>query len=154
MGKWARTQGTAGAPARGTAGPAGVARGEQGVGMDPLRQLLDSLKEGGQAGGNLLGLLHILIGRTVTKADGTPVSGGITWRELAALLKKLRWDKEAVRELGLDPADLPPRDRERFWYTAIARARVDADAAAAAGDALAEVLRDAGYEVGPAPRKS
>ena len=29
-----------------------------------------------------------------------------TWRELAALLKKVRWDKEAVERLGLEPLRL------------------------------------------------
>ena len=96
--------------------------GRRSVGMEPLREFLNAVRHHGTARGHLLGLLHILIGRRITRTDGTPVSGGMTWRELAALLKQLRWDREAVRELKLDPADLPPRDRERFWYTAIAQA--------------------------------
>ena len=63
----------------------------------------------------------------------------------------MRWDKEAVRELGLDPADLPPRDRQRFWYTAVAHAKVDSPAAVAAGDRLAEQLRPLGYAISPPP---
>ena len=62
-------------------------------------------------------------------------------------LKKVRWDKEAVRELGIEPAELPPRDRERYWYTAIARARVDSAEAIAAGDRLVQALAGTGYVV-------
>jgi hypothetical protein len=120
--------------------------------MDWARELLDHLKDRGTATGNFLGLLHVLIGRRIVKADGTVVSAGFTWRELAALLKKVRWDKEAVRELGLDPKDLPPRDRERYWYTAIAQARVDSAAASEAGDRLAELMTKSGYAVGPPPQ--
>jgi hypothetical protein len=119
--------------------------------MDRLRQFLEAVRTQGIAQGNLRGLLHILIGRRITLADGTQVSGGMTWRELAALLKKQRWDREAVRDLGLDPARLPPRDRQRFWYTAISQAGLNSAAALSAGDALVEPLRALGYEVGSAP---
>jgi hypothetical protein len=119
--------------------------------MDRLREFLDLVSEQGLATGNFLGLLHILIGRKITLADGTEVSLGQTWRDLAALLKKLRWEPEVVRELGLDPAALPPRDRQRFWYQAIAHARVDSAAAREAGDRLAEALKEAGYVIGPPP---
>ncbi len=119
--------------------------------MEPLRKFLNAVRHHGTAHGHLLGLLHILIGRRVTSADGTPISSGMTWRELAALLKQLRWDRDTVRELQLDPAGLPPRDRERFWYTAIARAGVSSAAAKAEGDRLVGPLRTLGYVVGPAP---
>jgi hypothetical protein len=115
--------------------------------MDRLREFLNAIKERGLARGNFLGLLHVLIGRRVTCADGSPVSAGLTWREASALLKRVRWDREAVRELGLEPAALPPRDRKRYWYTAVARARVESEAAARAGDRLAEALEAAGYRV-------
>src|SRR5262249_53971567 len=95
-------------------------------------------------------LFHILIGRRISLADGTPVSTGMTWRELAAVLKRLRWDREAVRELGLGPANLPPRDREKFWYAAIAQAGVATPAASAAGDQLVAPLQALGYVVGGA----
>jgi hypothetical protein len=121
--------------------------------MEQLRELLGVIQARGAARGNLLGLLHVLIGRRIKKADGTPVSAGLTWRELAALLKRVRWDPAAVEEIGLKPSELPPRDRERFWYTAIARAGVDSGKAIAAGDQLAAALRRLGYEVGPAPAK-
>ncbi len=119
--------------------------------MEPLREFLNAVRHHGTARGQLLGLLHIVIGRRITRTDGTPVSGGMTWRELAAVLKQLRWDREAVRELELDPADLPPRDRERFWYTAVAKAGVASAAARTAGDRLVGPLKALGYVVGPAP---
>jgi hypothetical protein len=112
-----------------------------------MREFLDDLKQHGHAQGNFLGLLNVLIGRRIEKADGTVLSVGLTWRQTADWLKKLRWDKDTVRELGLDPATLPPRDRERFWYSAIARARVDSPEATAAGNRLATALKSAGYVV-------
>lgn len=117
--------------------------------MDRLRDFLEVVKERGA--GNFLGLLHLLIGRKITLADGTEVSAGLTWRDVAALLKKLRWEREAVVELGLNPEDLPPRDRERYWYLAIARARVDSPEALAAAERLAAAVRAAGYVIAPAP---
>jgi hypothetical protein len=122
--------------------------------MEQLRELMKLIQSRGLARDNFLGLLHVLIGRRINLADGTPVSVGLTWRDAAALLKRIRWERDVVAELGLDAATLPPRDRERFWYTAIARAGVDSAAAVAAGDRLAEALRPLGYEAGPAPAKS
>ncbi|HVS38770.1 MAG TPA: hypothetical protein VMS17_24655 [Gemmataceae bacterium] len=119
--------------------------------MDPLREFLDAVRQHGAARGNLLGLLHILIGRRIARPDGSLVSGGMTWRELAALFKQLRWEREAVRELKLDPTALPPRDRERFWYMAVAHAGVASAAAKTAGDRLVGPLKALGYVVGPAP---
>jgi hypothetical protein len=119
--------------------------------MDRLREFLEAVRTHGPAKGHFRGLLHLLIGRRICLADGTIISSGMTWRELAALLKKYRWDREDVRELGLDPADLPPRDREKFWYTAISRAGVLSDEASASADELVESLRALGYEIGPAP---
>ncbi|MBI3822759.1 MAG: hypothetical protein HY289_08765 [Planctomycetes bacterium] len=120
--------------------------------MDALSTLLEQLKKSGQVEGAFRGFLHVLIGRTITRVkDKTVISKGIAWREMAGWLKKLRWDPEAVRELGLDPDDLPPRDRQRYWYGAILHAKVDSPAAAAAGDKFAAVLRGLGFEVGPAP---
>ncbi len=119
--------------------------------MDALREFLDDLKRQGQARGNFLGLLNLLIGRRITRSDQILVAAGVSWRDLAAYLKKVRWDKTAVTELGIAPRTLPPRDRERYWYTAIARAGVDSEQATRAGDVLAEKLRAAGYEIGPPP---
>jgi hypothetical protein len=120
--------------------------------MDRLQELLSMVKEQGQARGNLRGLLHVVIGRRITLADGTLVSAGVSWRVLAGLMKRVRWDPLAVRELGLEPKELPPRDRQRYWYTAIRLAAVDSSAAGAAGERVALALRSAGYLVGPAPR--
>ncbi len=119
--------------------------------MDGVQPFLDELRQRGLVEGNFLGLIHILIGRRITRADGSVVSPGLTWRALADILKTLRWNKDAVREVGLNPAELPPRDRQRFWYTAIAQARVDSVEAIAAGDRLAALVRPLGYIVSPAP---
>jgi hypothetical protein len=119
--------------------------------MDQLREFLNAVRDSGLASGNFLGLLNVLIGRRVTRTDGTVISGGMTWRELSALLKQLRWDRGVLRELKLDAATLPPRDRERFWYVAIAHAQVASPAATAAGDRLIKPLKALGYIVGPAP---
>jgi hypothetical protein len=121
--------------------------------MDRLREFLELVREQGLASGNLLGLLHILIGRKITLADGTEVSRGQTWRDVATLFKKLRWDPDQVSELGVDASALPPRDRQRYWYQAIAQAKVDSADAIAAAERLAEALKSAGYVIGPAPRR-
>src|SRR5437868_961218 len=92
--------------------------------MDGLREFLEDMRHRQLTAGHLLGLWNIIIGRRVAKADGTVLSSGLTWRQLAEALKKLRWDREAVREMGLDPETLPPRDRTRFWYAAIMQAQV------------------------------
>jgi hypothetical protein len=119
--------------------------------MDALATFLDAQKKKVLSGAHFLGLLNVVIGRRITAKDGTVVARGVTWRELAGAFKRLRWDPELVRDLGLDPNELPPRDRQRFWYTAIVRARVDGSEAAKAGDRFAEVLRKQGYEVGGGP---
>jgi hypothetical protein len=119
--------------------------------MAALYDFLEEVRRSGRATGNFLGLLHLLIGRRVAKQDGTVISAGLTWREVAAALKKVRWEKVAVRDLGLDPATLPPRDRLRYWYTAIARAQVDSKRAIEAGNRLAEALQASGYMVGASP---
>src|SRR5262249_29775596 len=62
------------------------------------------------------------------------------------------WDKEWVRELGLDPSELTPRDRGQFWYLAINRAQIDSSEAHQAGNRLAEVLKRLGDIVGPSPK--
>ncbi|HEX4590992.1 MAG TPA: hypothetical protein VH120_13735 [Gemmataceae bacterium] len=122
--------------------------------MDGVQSFLDELRRHGLGEGNFLGLIHIVIGRRITRSNGAVVSLGLTWRQLAEILKALRWSKDAVREVGLNPADLPPRDRQRFWYTAIAQAKVDSAEAAAAGDRLAEALKPLGYVVSAAPGRT
>ena len=122
--------------------------------MDSLRELLEAVRERDIARGHFRGLLHLLVGRRITREDDTLVCSGMTWRDLSALLKRLRWDREAVRELGIDPAELAPRDRERYWYAAIARAGIDSPDAVADADRLGEALGELGYVIGPAPRPS
>jgi len=122
---------------------------EQGITMDGLREFLFDLKRQDYARENFPGVLNVLIGRQVKAHNGVLVSNGVTWRVLAEWLKKVRWHKEAVRQLGLDPAKLPPRDRLRFWYTAISQAHVDSPEGIKAGDRLAQALASAGYAVVP-----
>jgi hypothetical protein len=122
--------------------------------MDRLLDFLEQLKRHGWAHGNFLGMLNVLIGRRVTGPDGALVSDGVTWRALAAALRQLRWNKEAVRDLGLEPRDLPPRDREKYWYTAISRAGVDSADAVRAGDRFAQKLERARYTIGHGPRRA
>jgi hypothetical protein len=122
--------------------------------MDRLRDFLAEIKKREWAAGQTLGLLNLLIGRRIVAADGTELSAGITWRSLAAYLKQLRWDKEAVRDLGLDPAQMPPRDRLKYWYAAISQAAVDSPEASRAGDKLAKQLTAHGYSISAAPKSS
>jgi hypothetical protein len=119
--------------------------------MDGIREFLSAVRDAGLAAGNFRGLLHIAIGRRITRGDGSSVSTGVTWRALAAELKHLRFDTDLVREFGTDPDTLAARDRERFWYSAIALSRVDTPEAVADADRLAAKLKPLGFLVGPAP---
>ena len=119
--------------------------------MEGIRDLLEAARSNGLATGRFRGLLHIAIGRTVTKPDGTKLSAGLTWREVATLLKTLRFDPELGRELGADPDTLSPRDRERYWYAVIALARVDGADAVAEAEKLIAPLKDLGYVIAPPP---
>jgi len=120
-------------------------------GMDGIRDLLSAARDAGLAAGSFRGLLHIAIGRRVTRSDGAVLSAGLTWRELAAELKHLRFDTNLVREFGISPDELAARDRERFWYSAIALAKVDSREAIQEADRLVPPLAALGYTVGPAP---
>jgi hypothetical protein len=122
--------------------------------MDGLRELLMELRHRGHAHGIFRGLLNLFIGRRIETQSGQVLSNGLTWRELAELLKRVRWEKSAANELGLDPSTLPPRDRERYWYLAIARGDIDSEEATRQGNQLAETLRSMGYKIGPAPRQT
>jgi hypothetical protein len=119
--------------------------------MDGLREFLDAVREHGLVTGNLRGLFHVAIGRRIARADGTVISTGVTWRELANLLKGMRFDKNLVVEVGGDPEELSPRDRQRFWYAAITLARPDSAEAQAQADRLAGAVKPLGYLVGPPP---
>lgn len=116
-------------------------------GMDQLEQFLAAVQTSGVSAGRFRGLLYVLIGLRIARPDGTEVSPGMNWRAAAALLKKARWDREAVRELGVDPAELAPRDREKFWYAAINRAGLATPEAKQAAQELAPLLRPLGYVV-------
>jgi hypothetical protein len=116
--------------------------------MDSLRLFLRTLEENGLLAGRFRGLLHVLIGRRIEQSDGTVISAGMTWRAVAELLRTLRWDREAVRELGIDPTTLPPRDRQRYWFTAINQANVNGADARAQAEELVELARPLGYEIG------
>jgi hypothetical protein len=119
--------------------------------MDGIRDLLEAARTNGLVGGRFRGLLHIAIGRTVTRPDGAKLSAGLTWREVATLLKTLRFDPELGRELGADPDTLSPRDRERYWYAVIALARVDSADAVAEAEKLIAPLKDLGFVIAPPP---
>jgi hypothetical protein len=125
-----------------------------GVGMDSLRELLEAVRDRVFVRKRFRGLLHILVGRRIARADGTPLSSGMSWRDAANLLKRLRLDREIVRQWNVDPADLPPRDRERFWYAAISRAALDSPEVIAEAEQLIPTLEQLGYIVGPPPRPS
>src|SRR5262245_50267778 len=116
--------------------------------MDGVREFLEAVRQHQLAKGRFRGLLHLLIGRKITRTDGTLISSGLTWRQLSEALKLVRWDREQVRELGLNPDDLPPRDRQRYWYTAIASARVDSTEARAEANKIIQSLTELGYKVG------
>lgn len=118
--------------------------------MEGTLRLLETVRDRNLAAGSLRGLFHIAIGRTVTTPDGT-LSAGVTWRELAVLLKDAKYDKELVRELGADPDALAPKDREKMWYHAIGLAKVDTAEARTQADKLATALKPLGFVVGPAP---
>jgi hypothetical protein len=119
--------------------------------MDGIREVLTAAREAGLAAGYFRGLLHIAIGRKVVRGNGSTLSSGATWREVAAELKHLRFDPELVRELGVDPDALAARDRERFWYSVITLANVASREAVADAERLIPRLAALGYVVGPPP---
>jgi hypothetical protein len=120
--------------------------------MDGLKEFLEQLHQSQRAKGHFLGLLHILIGRTISRADGSILSKGVTWRDVATLLRTVRWDPEAVREVGVNPDLLPPRDRQRYWFQTIAQADVASAVAKQAADRLAPILEKAGYKISAASK--
>lgn len=121
--------------------------------MDRLRDLLIRIKREGHAEGNFLGFLNVLVGSRIEDDKGELISRGLSWRSLAALLKKIRWDKNAALELKVDMARLVPRDRERFWYQVISQAALDSPGGRESGSRFAEKLRALGYRIG-GPQKA
>lgn len=120
--------------------------------MEGAREFLEQVRQHQLAKGHLRGLFHAMIGRTISRTDGSVLSTGVTWRQLAELLKNARFDRELVWEVGLDPDQLPPRDRQRFWYAAIATSEIDSPEASDAAERLARKIAPHGYII--APRKS
>ena len=119
--------------------------------MERLTEFLETIRQRGLAVGHFRGVCHVAVGRTLTDPAGVVASGGITWRELAALLRDLKFDKNLAAEVGADPDDLAPRDRARFWYSAIALAKPDSPEARTEAEKLIALVRSLGWTVGPAP---
>ena len=115
--------------------------------MEGAREFLEQVRQHQLVKGHFRGLLHLLVGRKIARTDGSLLSGGLTWRQLADLLKTMRWDKECVRELGLEPDELPPRDRQRFWYSAILAAEINSPEARSAADKLTTKVKSLGFVV-------
>ena len=116
--------------------------------MDQLRDFLDAIKESGVATGHFRGLLFVLVGLPIRRADGPPLSSGMSWRAAASALKACRWDRLAVQELGLDPSDLAPRDREKYWYTAISRANLGSSLARSSAEDFVRAVAPLGFTIG------
>jgi hypothetical protein len=137
---------------RDTAGPPGAA-------MEGTRQFLDFVLRQGWAKGHLRGVFHIAIGRKIVQQDGQVVASGATWRELAAALKFVKFDKSLVKELGADPEMFSVRDREKYWYVAIALSNVGSAEALTQAERLAAKLERSGWYVegftqpAPEPKK-
>jgi hypothetical protein len=120
--------------------------------MERLRLFLEAVRDAGYARGRLRGLMHIAIGRKITDRETKEViSSGVTWRELATLFKLAKYDKDLVREFAPDPDEISPRDREKFWYSAIALGHPDSVDAYAQAEELVKLVSPLGYQVGPPP---
>ncbi len=119
---------------------------------DGLRHFLDAVRLQNLATGHLRALLVIAVGGRI-ESEGQLLSKGSNWRELADLLKKLRWDKLQVAELGIDVKDLPPRDRSKYWYSALAKAGLDSAESARLAMRLIPELEKLGYKI-TLPRSS
>jgi hypothetical protein len=119
--------------------------------MEGLRKFLSALRDHNLISGRLRGVLHVAIGRRISKADGTVISTGVTWRELATILKELRFDRAWAREFLDNPDAVAPRDRERFWYAAIGQAQVDSAEAVAQAEKLTSLVKPLGFVIGPSP---
>jgi len=119
--------------------------------MDAIRDFLNTVRQAHLVEGHFLGLLHVLVGRKITRTDGSVVSTGLTWRQTASYLRQLRFDPQLAREVNVDPEAVNIRDRDRFWYAVIAQAQLDSPTAVAEADKLAPLLQQHGYIVGPPP---
>ncbi len=117
--------------------------------MDGIIELLETIRDNGFAVGRLPGTFHIALARQVESTGGIVVSSGITWRQLASHMKTLKFDKDLVRGIQIDPDVLHPRDRERMWYASISIAGVDTPTAFLQADELAVLLKPHGYIIVP-----
>lgn len=114
--------------------------------MDDVATLLEWIRARDAARGRLRGFFHLLVGHTLKHGDKM-ISAGMNWRDLSKMLKLFKFDRELVRELGLDPDALPPKDREKYWYLAIAAAEISGDRARAEALELAAELAKIGIAV-------
>ncbi|MCZ2341412.1 MAG: hypothetical protein LC104_06395 [Bacteroidales bacterium] len=119
--------------------------------MDGIAEFLEAVRRHHLIAGRLRGVFHIAIGRRITTTDGRVLSTGVTWRDLSAQLKQLRFDKDLVKEIGADPDVLAPRDRQRMWYSAIGLAQVNSLEAYTQAEELVELLSPHGFLIGPSP---
>lgn len=108
--------------------------------VDTLSDFLEFVNTQGLAVGRLRGLFHICIGRTIRNNEKI-ISEGVTWRELAKLLKHLKYEKSLGNEVNVDSDDLNPKDRERYWYAVIALAQPDSVTATTQAQELANRLQ-------------
>ena len=115
--------------------------------MNLLNDFLAKVRTAGVPQGQFLGFLHLMVGKTLVTREGTLVSQGSTWRDLSARFRQARLDRDLVSELGLKPADLPPRDREAYWFEALRRAAISSPLALEQATQLISWLEKLGYEV-------
>ncbi len=119
--------------------------------MEGIREFLTAVHNAGLARDYLRAIMHIAIGRKITRTDGTVLSGGVTWRTLAGLLRVLKYDPKWAERFVQDRTVFAIRDRDRFWYAAIAQARVDSPEAIREAEQILPALRNLGFVVGPPP---
>lgn len=112
--------------------------------MEGVQTVLEVIREHHLAKGRLRGVLHLLIGKSLAAADGTLLTSGLTWRQLAAALRTARFDKKLAAEVGADPETLSPRDRERFWYAVIGLAHVESAEAILEAEQVLKALKSHG----------
>lgn len=114
--------------------------------MDAIDQFLLTVKTKSLHLGRFLGLLNLLVAYRITDETGQVISNGLTFKLVSEKLKKNRWNPEDVETLGLKSAELPQKDRLRFWYVALVRAGVGGTKASMEADTLAKAVKKIGYE--------
>ena len=114
--------------------------------MDAVDQFLLTVKTKSLHFGRFLGLLNLLVAYRIADESGQIVSNGLTFKQVSEKLKKNRWNPDDVETLGLKSAELPQKDRLRFWYVALVRAGVGGSKASMEADTLAKAVKKIGYE--------